>query len=135
MNAAILKELFTRGQIDSRAIKELGIASYTYQKTIDELYWFGVISKDKSKLSVTLLNNPNSSVLKKLYFAGFNPALLSSKNLEWFSNLIESKTTIELSEITNLSVDRTNKLLNRFSQFISKKRKQIPSLFYKPRFI
>jgi len=121
MNGAILKELFNKGQINSRAIKELGIASYTYQKIIDELYWFGIISKDKSKLSVILLDNPTSSALKKLYFSGFNPALLSRKNLEWLSNLIEPKTTIELAEVTSLSADRTSKLLNKFSQFISRK--------------
>jgi len=121
MNGAILKELFNKGHIDSGAIKDIKVASYTYQKTIDELYWLGVIARGKSKLSVTLLDNPISGAIKKLYFAGFNPNLLSKKNLEWLSNLIEPKSTHELSESTNLSATQTSELLSKFAQFLSKK--------------
>lgn len=121
VDRVVLKELFSKGQIDSGAIKKLKIASYTYQKTINDLYWIGAISKDKSKLSVTLLDNLISGALKKLYFAGFNVNLLSKKNINWFSNLTEPKTTIKLAELTNLSAAQTNQLLNKFSQFISKK--------------
>jgi len=121
MNGAILNELFREGRMDSGAAKDLNVASYTYQKTIADLYWLGIISKDTSKLSVILLDNPVSSALKKLYFAGFNPTLLSQKNVEWLVNLAEPKTAIELSKTTDLSMAQTHKLLNKFSQYISKK--------------
>jgi len=121
VNEAVLKELFNKGQIDSGAINNLKIASYTYQKTINDLYWIGAVSKGKSRLSVMLLDNPLSGALKKLCFAGFNANLLTKKNINWLSSLTEPRTTNELAEITNLSIAQTNQLLNKFSQFLSKK--------------
>ncbi|VVB76123.1 Uncharacterised protein [uncultured archaeon] len=120
MNEELIKELYTKGGIDSGKIKQLKIASYTYQKTIGELYWLGIISKNKSKLSVTLLDNPISGALKKLLFNGFNLSLLSKKNLVFLSNLLTPKTTLELSEATTLSVAQTSHLINKFSQFLTK---------------
>lgn len=121
MNKIVLRELFSKGGVNSRVIKDFRISSYTYQKNLADLYWMGVISKNKSKLEVTLLDNSVSNVLKKLYFDGFNSLLISKKNLEWLSNLIEPKTTMELAKSTNLSNAQTNKLLNKFMQFLSKK--------------
>ncbi len=121
VDGAILRELFDKGQVNSRTMLKLRVASYTYQKTVDDLYWLGVVSSGKSRLNIVLLDNPVSGALKKLYFSGFNPALLSKKNLEWLSNLIEPRTTLELSESTNLSVVQTNRLLSKFSQFLTKK--------------
>lgn len=121
MNDIILKELFSKGRINSRVIKDFKVSSYTYQKNIMDLYWMGVISKNTKKFEINLLDNPISNNLKKLYFYGFDFSLISKKNLEWLSNLIEPRTVTELSKITNLSNAQTNNLLNKFMQFLSKK--------------
>ncbi|MFH1751850.1 MAG: DUF6036 family nucleotidyltransferase [archaeon] len=121
MNGLILKELFSKGWIDSGVIKRLGIASYTYQKTLKDLYWFGVIVRENSKTSVLLTDNPVSVAFKKLFFEGFKVELLSKENVSWLLSLIEPVTTAELAELTGFSIAQSNHKINQFSQFLTKK--------------
>ncbi len=123
MDSKILKELFEKEHISSGKINELGIASYTYQKTIQELVWLGIATKEKSKLNVKLLDNQTTTSLKKVFFEGFNTKLLTKENIEWLTHLLESKTTQEIAEETKLSISQTHAKLNRFAQFITKDKK------------
>lgn len=123
MDSGILKELFEKKHINSGKISELGIASYTYQKTIQELVWLGVVTEEKSKLNVKLLDNQITSILKKVFFEGFNTKLLTKENINWLTHLLEPKTTQEIAEETKLSISQTHAKLNKFAQFITKNKK------------
>jgi len=123
LDSGILKELFEKKHINSGKISELGIASYTYQKTIQELVWLGVVTEEKSKLNVKLLDNQITSILKKVFFEGFNTKLLTKENINWLTHLLEPKTTQEIAEETKLSISQTHAKLNKFAQFITKNKK------------
>ncbi|HIH21418.1 MAG: hypothetical protein QT12_C0015G0007 [archaeon GW2011_AR21] len=120
MNSKILKELLINGRIDSGSLKKLKVSSYTYQKSIKDLLWLGVVVEGKSKMSVSLLDGQVSALLKRMFFDGFNVELLTKENIEWLSSLTDPKTTVELAGETSLSNAQTSHKLNKFAQFLSK---------------
>ena len=95
MNSKILKELLINGRIDSGSLKKLKVSSNTYQKSIKDLLWLGVVVEGKSKMSVSLLDGQVSALLKRMFFDGFNVELLTKENIEWLSSLTDPKTTVE----------------------------------------
>ncbi|MDD3083734.1 MAG: hypothetical protein PHP82_01805 [Candidatus ainarchaeum sp.] len=124
MNKDLLIELFQKEYLDSGAIKQIGVSSYTYQKNIKTLVWLGVAHSIKNKMSITLLDNQITNSLRQLVFSGFDSTMLSKDNIIWFSYLLESKTSAQLAGQTHLSITQTLDKIKKFSQFISKEKNE-----------
>ena len=122
MNRDLLLELLQKEHLDSGAIKKIGISSYTYQKNIKTLTWLGAVHSTKNKMNITLLDNQITSSLRQLVFSGFDTGILSKDNIIWFSYLLESKTSAQLAEQTQLSITQTLDKIKKFFQFISKEK-------------
>lgn len=101
-----------------RLTKSGSVSSYTYYNTVKELVWLGIASTTNGK--TVLLDNPLSSVFKRFFFEGFDFGLLSRKNIEILTLLLEPKTINELSVELDLSVSHTFNRVEKLGQFLGK---------------